>query len=96
MNIEKIIFSIIGSNAHTWVRYYKVEKISGFTFPGEYIVIRSSFLTSNELNILFENKFKVENIQSKRIDQDSYFDILFKRDLKMIDNDNTLNNHRHK
>lgn len=96
MDIKKIIFSIVESNAHNWVRYYKIKELQGFTYPGEYILIRSSFITSNELDILFENGFKIDKIQSKRIDQDSYSDILFKRDLNLADNDNTINNHEHK
>lgn len=49
MNIEQIIFNIFNKNSQAWIRYWKQEEISGMTLPGEYIVIRSHFLTSNTL-----------------------------------------------
>ena len=47
MDIEKIIFNIANYGAHTWVRYWVQEEISGLTLPGEYIAIRGSFLADN-------------------------------------------------
>lgn len=44
MNIEQIIFNIMKSNAHTWVRYWLSKEVS-VTLPGEYVEIRSSYLS---------------------------------------------------
>jgi len=80
MNIEQIIFNIIKDNAHRWVRYWKNNELKGLTLPGEYIEIRCSFMGGQILNPLLDNGFKVDKIQSKRIDADSYCDVLLKRE----------------
>lgn len=78
MNIEQIIFNILKENPQTWVRYWKSEEISGMTLPGEYIEIRSHFLTSNALHEILEAGFKIQTISSKQTGPDAYCDVLFK------------------
>lgn len=78
MSIEQIIFNILKENPQAWVRYWKSEEISGMTLPGEYIEIRSHFLTSNTLVEIMEAGFKIETIGSKQIGPDAYCDVLFK------------------
>lgn len=81
MNIEQIIFGIIKDSAHRWVKYWKNEELQGLTLPGEYIEIRCSFLSHQTLDPLLASGFKVDKISSKRIDADSYCDVLLKREL---------------
>lgn len=81
MNIEQIIFNILDSNAHNWVRYWKQKEISGLMLPGEYIVIRSFFLSGKDLQYFFEAGFEIETIRPQKINEDSYFDILLKRNI---------------
>ena len=78
MDIEKIIFNIANYGAHTWVQ----EEISGLTLPGEYIAIRGSFLADNLLTEIFEAGFEIKTICSKKIDADTYCDVLLMRKLK--------------
>lgn len=75
MNIEEIIFKILNYSAHNWVRYWVTKD----TTREECINIRGSFLTSVIIDLLLENGFKIDTVQSKRIDADAYFDITFKR-----------------
>jgi len=79
MNIEQIIFNIMKSNAHTWVRYWL--STSGLTMPGEYVELRSDFLSDNSLNELFEAGFKIQKITTQKINADAYCDVLLKREL---------------
>lgn len=58
MNIEQIIFNL--QSAHRWVRYWKQKEISGLTMPGEYIEIRSSFLSDTDLADILEAGFKIK------------------------------------
>ena len=51
MSIEQIIFNLLNKNAHTWVRYWQQKEMSGLTMPGEYIEIRTFFLSGIELLI---------------------------------------------
>jgi hypothetical protein len=92
MNIEQIIFKILQSNAHTWVRYWLSEKIEGTTMPGEYIEIRSSYLSDRDLEELFAVGFKIHTITTQKINADSYSDVLLKRELinlnKTLPNEN--------
>lgn len=81
MNIEQIIFNIIKSNSQTWVRYFYVEKTNGMTMPGEYVVLRSSFLTHKHLNELFEAGFKIEKIETQKINNEAFCDVLLKREI---------------
>lgn len=81
MSIEQIIFNILKENPQTWVRYWKSEEISGMTLPGEYVLIRSYFLTSNTLVEILESGFKIESISSKQIGPEAYCDVLFKREI---------------
>mgnify|MGYP006888188831 CR=1 FL=1 len=48
MSIEQIIFNLLNKNAHTWVRYWQQKEMSGLTMPGEYIEIRTFFLSGIE------------------------------------------------
>jgi len=50
MSIEQIIFNLLNKNAHTWVRYWQQKEMSGLTMPGEYIEIRTFFLSGIELS----------------------------------------------
>ena len=50
MNIEQIIFNIMKSNAHTWVRYWLSKEVL-VTLPGEYVEIRSSYLSYISLTL---------------------------------------------
>lgn len=79
MNIEQIIFNL--QSAHRWVRYWKQKEITGLTMPGEYIEIRSSFLSDTDLADILEAGFKIKRICSKRIDADAYDDILLMRNI---------------
>lgn len=80
-SIEQIIFNILNKSAHTWVRYWKQKEMSGLTMPGEYIEIRSSFLSSTEILQILEAGFKIESIHSKKIDADAYCDVLLMREI---------------
>lgn len=81
MNIEQIIFNILSKYPHSWIRYWIQKEISGLSMPGEYIAIRSSFLSGNDLLEIFEAGFKIESVLSKKIDQDAYCDILLMREI---------------
>jgi hypothetical protein len=72
-------------STHNWVRYWKNEKISGTTMPGEDIEIRSSFILKEMLREFFEAGFEIETILPKKIDADSYCDILLKRQINKIE-----------
>ena len=51
--------------------------------PGEYIEIRTFFLSGIELSDFLEAGFKINKIQSQKIDADAYCDILlYKTDYK--------------
>ena len=79
MILEQIIFNIMKSSAHNWVRYWSQKEISGLTMPGEYVEIRSSFLSENTLEELFSAGFKIHTIKSQKINADVYCDVLLKR-----------------
>jgi hypothetical protein len=79
MNIEQIIFNFLNSSAHNWVNYWKNKEISGITMPGEYVGIRSRFLSKELLREFFEAGFEIETILPGKMDADSYCDILLKR-----------------
>jgi len=79
--MEKIILNIISSNAHTWVRYWKSKEMSGLTLPGEYIELRSNYLSGDELKELVEAGFEIQTITTQKINADAYCDVLFKREL---------------
>lgn len=79
--MEKIIFNILNSSAHNWVRYWIEKEMSGLSMPGEYISIRSHYLPGKVLQDLFDADFKIECITPKKIDADAYCDILLKRKL---------------
>ena len=79
MSIEQIIFNLLNKSAHTWVRYWEQKEISGLTMPGEYVEIRTFFLSDIELSEFLEAGFKIHTIQSKKIDADAYCDILLMR-----------------
>ncbi|WP_106832202.1 hypothetical protein [Parabacteroides pacaensis] len=81
MSIEQIIFNILNKNPQAWVRYWKQKEISGLTLPGEYIEIRSHFLSANTLLEILEAGFKIKTIGSKQIGPDAYCDVLFKREI---------------
>lgn len=81
MKIEQIIFNIINNSVYTWVRYWKQEDISGLTMPGEYIEIRSNFLSRKTLQELTNVGFNIESIQPQKINADNYCDVLLKREL---------------
>lgn len=80
MNIEQIIFKLF--SAHRWVRYWKQKEIIGLTMPGEYVEIRSVFLSDTDLADILEAGFKIKRICSKKIDADAYDDILLMREVK--------------
>ena len=79
MSIEQIIFNLLNKNAHTWVRYWQQKEMSGLTMPGEYIEIRTFFLSGIELSDFLEAGFKIKKIQSQKIDADAYCDILLNK-----------------
>lgn len=79
MNIEKIIFNLL--SAHRWVRYWIQKEIVGLTMPGEYVEIRSSFLSDTDLADILKVGFKIKSICSKKIDADAYNDVLLMREL---------------
>lgn len=81
MSIEQIIFNLLNKSAHTWVRYWKKKEMSGLTMPGEYVEIRIFFLSGIELSDFFEAGFKIQTIQSQKIDADAYCDILLIREI---------------
>ena len=56
MSIEQIIFNLLNKNAHTWVRYWQQKEMSGLTMPGEYIEIRTFFLSGIELSDFFASR----------------------------------------
>ena len=66
MSIEQIIFNLLNKKAHTWVRYWKEKETSGLTMPGEYIEIRTFFLSGIELSDFLEAGFKINKIQSQK------------------------------
>ena len=66
MDIEKIIFNIANYGAHTWVRYWRQKEMSGLTMSGEYIEIRTFFLSGIELSDFLEAGFKINKIQSQK------------------------------
>lgn len=76
MSIEQIIFNLLNKNAHTWVRYWKQKEISGLTMPGEYIEIRTFFLSGIEPSDFLEAGFKYN---LKKTDTDAYCDILLNK-----------------
>ncbi|QUT76163.1 hypothetical protein INE81_02637 [Bacteroides salyersiae] len=82
MSIEQIIFNLLNKSAHTWVRYWKQKEMSGLTMPGEYVEIRTFFLSGIEFSDFLEAGFKINIIQSKKIDADAYCDILLMREFK--------------
>lgn len=82
MSIEQIIFNHLNKSAHTWVRYWKQKEMSGLTMPGEYVEIRTFFLSGIALSDFLEAGFKINIIQSKKIDADAYCDILLMREFK--------------
>lgn len=49
--------------------------------PGEYVEIRSSFLSDKDLADILEAGFKIKSICSKKIDADAYNDVLLMREL---------------
>lgn len=81
MNIEQIILNVLNNSVYTWVRYYKKEEISGLTMPGEYVEIRSNFISRKTLRELFDAGFDIESILPQTIGVDNYCDVLFKREL---------------
>lgn len=76
---RQIIFNLLNKNAHTWVRYWQQKEMSGLTMPGEYIEIRTFFLSGIELSDFLETGFKINKIQSQKIDADAYCDILLNK-----------------
>lgn len=84
MKIEQIIFNILNRNAHSWVRYWVNKEISGMTMPGEYLTIRSNYLSEKDFEELFETGFKINTIRPQIINADSYCDITLKRELTNI------------
>lgn len=79
MSIEQILFNILNKSSQTWVRYWKQKEISGMTLPGEYVEIRSHFLTNDMLQGVLEAGFKIQTIRSKKIDADAYYDVVLMR-----------------
>lgn len=53
--------------------------MSGLTMPEEYIEIRTFFLSGIELSDFFAAGFKINKIQSQKIDADAYCDILLNK-----------------
>ncbi len=76
--MEKILFKIMQKNAHTWVRYFIVEKWDGLTTPGEYVEIRSNYLTTETFEMLFDAKFKIDKATGT---ENESCEILFRREL---------------
>lgn len=82
MDIKQIIFNILSSNVHTWVKYWISKEYSATIKPGEYIHIRSSFLLESDFKDLFDNGFTIYSIQSMMIGPDAYCDILLRSEIK--------------
>lgn len=81
MNLDEMIFSLIKSSSHTWVRYSRVTENKAMELPGEYIEIRTGFLNGSNLDPFFAVGFKIDKINTNKINQDAYCDMLLKRDL---------------
>jgi hypothetical protein len=82
MEISKLILNVITINPHNWVRYWVTKEFTGVTLPGEYIEIMSSFLSSDTLEELLDDGFKIDKITTQMINQDAYSRILLVRKLK--------------
>ena len=95
MSIEQIIFNLLNKNAHTWVRYWQQKEMSGLTMPGEYIEIRTFFLSGIELSDFLEAGFKINKIQSQKIDADARLNGI-ENDIQKMPKDNIgrTNNNR--
>jgi len=83
MSIQEIIFNIINSNARLWVRYWVTrEPNDAFSSRGEFVQLRASFITDTCLKELLEAGFKIERIETQKINADAYSDVLLKRELQ--------------
>lgn len=79
MNIQEIIFNIISKNPNLWIRYWVTKETTGLSFPGEYVEIRSGYISDAILGELLQNGFKIETIKTVKINADVYSDVLLKK-----------------
>jgi hypothetical protein len=74
--MEQILFNILKKNPHTWVRYFVIEKYEVGVMPGEYVEIRSNYLTTEVFEMLFSKNFKIDKATGTANES---CEILFKR-----------------
>jgi hypothetical protein len=79
MNIQEIIFNIISKSPQLWIRYWVTKESTGISFRGEYVEIRSSYISDTTLKELLDNGFKIETIRTQKINADVYSDVLLKK-----------------
>lgn len=80
-DIDKIIFNILKNNHSTWVRFFDVKEISGLTMPGYYVEIRSNILFHSTFEELIQLGFRIEQINSLKINADIVCEVLLKKEL---------------
>lgn len=81
MEIQNIIFKIMNNYSNNWVRYYITKDVPEVNLPGEYVEIRSSYLTDLTFNDLLSVGFVIQKITTQMINNDAYCQVLFKRKL---------------
>lgn len=81
MEIQSIIFNFLRNSHRNWARYWVTKEIENFTFPGEYIEIRSHLISGNELQEFFTSGFKIDRIRAIKEDANCLCEVLLKRDL---------------
>lgn len=81
MEIQSIIFNFLQKSAHNWARYWVTKEMQGFTFPGEYIEIRSHFISGKELQDFYTSGFEIDRIRPYKEEANCLCEVLLKRDL---------------
>lgn len=81
MEIQSIIFNILQRGTWNWVRYWVQKESQGTTSRGEYIEVRSYYMSGLGLQELLDAGFEIDTIRPKKDEADCYCDILLKRDL---------------
>lgn len=81
MNIQEIIFNIISKSPQLWIRYFVVKEQTGISSRGEYVEIRSGYISNATIKELLDNGFKIETIRTQKINADVYSDVLLKKEL---------------
>lgn len=83
--MKEIIFDILESNPHNWIRYWRTDKKSVKDFDqGEYIEIRARFIMdTSRLNKLLEMGFKIKRVDNEIVNNDAYSRIMLVRDIAL-------------